>query len=360
MAEKTDSAAVSLEQLIVLNEEIAALVRAGIPLDKGLCALGDDLPGRLGRVSGALANSLAAGRSLEETLAEHGRQFPPIYLAVVQAGVRAGRLPAALESLADAIARIRDARRAVASALAYPLTVAAIAWGFFVYYVMFVAPRMAAVFESFGPVADALCRTCETLGPTVQYWGPGVPLAVFLLAAGWWWYSGRGSLAQPWWSMLLLGWCPWIGRMLRAVRAATFVDILALMVRSDVPLDEALAPAAEATGDSRTIRAARELAAAIERGEYAGQNPAGARKNVAGLPPLVGWIVTDGAPRRTLLAALEHAGEIYHRRATHYAETARMMVPIVLSLAIGGSVTAVCALIVFGPYVAILKNLSLP
>ena len=360
MTKNPQTAPISLEQLIVLNDEIAALTRAGIPLDKGLCALGDDLPGRLGRTAGDLAKSLQQGHSLEEALSQHGRRFPPVYRAVVEAGMRAGRLPAAFESLAGSINRIRDARRAVAAALAYPLMVAAIAWAFFVFYIIFIAPHMISTFELRGPGANMITDVAAALGRTVQYWGPGVPLLVFLVSALWWWYSGRGSLAQPWWNGLLLGWCPWIRRMLRAARTSTFVDILTLLVRNDVPLDEALLLAAEASGDARMLGAVRPLAKAITRGEYSSQDGSSSGMENAGLPPLLSWIMASGGPRGTLLSALEHAAEIYHRRARYYAATARLMVPVVLSLVIGGSVTLAYALVMFVPYVSLLKTISLP
>ncbi len=360
MAQNPKTAPISLEHLILLNDEIASLTRAGIPLDKGLFALGNDLPGRLGHAAVTLAKSLEQGHSFEEAITQHGRQFPPVYRAVVEAGMRAGRLPAAFESLADAIGRIRDARRAVAAALAYPLMIAAVAWGFFVFYIIFIAPRMIAAFELHGPVANTLTNLITALGQTVQYWGPGVPLLVFLVSAFWWRYSARGSLAQPWWSVLLLGWCPWIGRMLRAARRSTFVDILTLLVRNDVPLDEALLLAAEASGDARMIRAVGPLAKAITSGEYSSQGCSSSDLKTAGLPPLLSWIMSSGGPRGTLLSALEHAAEIYHRRARHYAETARLMVPIVLSLVIGGSVTLAYALVMFVPYVSLLKTIALP
>ena len=46
---------ITLDQLIALNDEIAALVRAGVPLDRGLRSLGEDLPGRLGRFARQLS-----------------------------------------------------------------------------------------------------------------------------------------------------------------------------------------------------------------------------------------------------------------------------------------------------------------
>ncbi len=355
-----EKAPISLDQLLFLNEEIAAMTRAGIPLDKGLFALGGDLPGRLGRVSMSLAQSLEAGMSLEETLARHDHQFPSVYRAVVQAGVRAGRLPAAFESLADTIRRVRDARRAVASALVYPLMVAAIAWGLFVFYVMYLAPRMAETFAETAPGARILLDMTVSLGRTVQYWGPGIPLVILIVAVIWWRQSGRSALAQPWWNSMFFGLCPWLGRMIRAARTATFIDILNLLVHHEVPLDEALLLAAESSGNGHTLHSVRPLAEAIARGDYSPENISDACSGSMPLPPLLAWIMSAGGPCGTLLSALDHASNVYHRRARRYAESARLMVPIVLSIFIGGSVTLIYTLIVFVPYISILKSIALP
>ena len=47
-----------------------------------------------------------------------------------------------------------------------------------------------------------------------------------------------------------------MGRMLRCSRSATFLEVLALLVENQTPLDEAVALAASASGDPKTIRAA--------------------------------------------------------------------------------------------------------
>ncbi len=355
-----EKASITLDQLLLLNDEIAALTRAGIPLEQGLFALGNDLPGRMGRVSRSLAQSLEAGMSLEETLARHDRQFPIVYRAVVQAGIRSGRLAAAFESLADTIRRVRDARRAVASALAYPLMVAGIAWGFFIFYVIFIAPRMAATFEAAAPSGRLFLDAIVALGRTVQYWGPGVPLAIFLITFFWWWQTARGALAQPWWNGLFFGLCPWLGRMIRAARTATFVDILNLLVRNDVPLDEALLLAAESSADARSLRSIRPLAEAVRRGDFSPENLGDACKQTVALPPLLAWIMSAGGPRGTLLSALDHAADVYHRRARRHADAARLMVPVVLSLLLGGGVTLAYALVMFVPYVSLLKTIAVP
>ena len=96
---KSNAGAITLEQLVALNDEMAALVRVGVPLERGLETLGADLPGRPGRLAEMLASRMDAGESLSQILADEDQRFPPVWRAVVEAGLRSGHLAAALESL---------------------------------------------------------------------------------------------------------------------------------------------------------------------------------------------------------------------------------------------------------------------
>ncbi len=77
---------ITLDQLLALNEEIAALVRAGIPLDRGLLEAGRDVRGRLGRIAGVLGRRLNRGEDLVSALEAEKGSIPPLYRAVVEAG----------------------------------------------------------------------------------------------------------------------------------------------------------------------------------------------------------------------------------------------------------------------------------
>ena len=66
------------EDLIALNEEIAAMARAGLPLDKGLSALAAEMNrGKLKNVTKELARDLSEGHTLPEALDRQGGRVPP-------------------------------------------------------------------------------------------------------------------------------------------------------------------------------------------------------------------------------------------------------------------------------------------
>src|SRR4051794_36850176 len=107
----------SLDQLAALNDEIAALARAGLPLERGLLTIGRDVPGKLRDVMVTLGERMSRGEGLAEAMAAEGARFPTIYRAVVEAGLRAGRLSVALEGLSGFVRGYAEARRSIGMAL---------------------------------------------------------------------------------------------------------------------------------------------------------------------------------------------------------------------------------------------------
>ena len=79
MASLPSKPVITLDQLVALNDEMAALVRAGVPLDRGLQGLGEDLPGRLGRFARQLAERLSHGEALSDALADPALHLPRLY-----------------------------------------------------------------------------------------------------------------------------------------------------------------------------------------------------------------------------------------------------------------------------------------
>ena len=111
------------DQLIALCDEMKAIVSSGVPLERGLVMISRDLPGRLGDVAGEMGQRGEAGESIDQILESNKIELPSIFRAVVQAGMRSGRLSVALEGMASTARRVVDVRRTAIQASVYPLIV---------------------------------------------------------------------------------------------------------------------------------------------------------------------------------------------------------------------------------------------
>ena len=352
--------AIQLDELIALNDEIASLVRAGVPLEHALGELSGDLPGRLGRIAAEVAQRSERGESLLDITSGQAIEMPPVYRAVVEAGLRTGRLPAALETLSGSIRRVAQTRRSVATAALYPLLVLTIAWSLFAFLTRWVVPELLSSFDQLDVPGRGLLVLMTRWGRWAGVWGPAVPAVILIAAVFWWLRSGRANIVQPHQAARLLGWLPWMGKMLRWSYTATFAEVLTLLVESRMPLDQAVVLAAEASGDRSAIETARQMAQAIARGESfpRADEPRKKSRQQCGFPPLLTWLMMAGRRHDALLPALRHAADTYRRRAAHQAELARIFLPVLLTLTIGGTVTLLYVLALFIPYTSMLRSLG--
>jgi general secretion pathway protein F len=370
--ETAPGGAVSLEELRALNDEIAALSRAGLPLERGLLDAGRDLPRRLHQVMESLGERMKQGESLAEAIESEGERLPRVYKAVVEAGLRSGRLPSALESMGGFVGGYVDARRAIGLALWYPLIVLVLAYSLLVFLVVVLLPRFLDAFESLWLGHDYHLRLFSTglgftfrtekaaewlrmIGDSVTYWGLILP-ALLVLGVAWWVRSGRASGFQPGRGWRLIRWFPWMNGMLAQFETANFADMLALLLEQRVPYPQALTLAADATGDPRLVRACGDLAGAIERGAP----PQTALTDARAFPPLLRWLLATGTQQAMLVSALRNVGEMYRKRALFRAEKIRVYMPILLLLGVGGLATLFFGLSLFVPFSAILRNLAIP
>ena len=347
--DSSSQSAISLDELIALNDEISSLVRAGVPLEHGLRSLGADLPGRLGRLAGDLSKRLGQGQGLADALDEDRDGFPRVYRAVVAAGVRSGRLAAALEGLSATARRAAELRRLMIISLVYPIIVLIVASVVFVFTATKTAPVLAEVSEMLGvepPWWYQLMQRVNDLGPHVLVY---VWIAFISIVVSWLYYSSRAK------GLNLRGMrgMPTVSKMLHTGRMASFSDVLAMMVEHDVPLDEAVVLSAEATGDRILKQAGTVLAERIRSGSERIELP-------AGFPPLLAWLIASGTSQRQLVKSLRQSANSYRRRAKYYGNWLTVVLPITLSAGVGGAIAFFYVLMVMAPFYHLLTQLSLP
>lgn len=340
---------ITLNDLLALNDEIRALARAGVPLEKGLRSIGQDQSGRLSRLAASLGARLERGESLVDALDESVEGFPRAYHAVVAAGVRSGRLAAALEGISTAVRRASELRQVMIIALVYPIVVLAVASAVFLFTALKIVPVMTRVY---GLMEVEQPWWQQQLGRVVEI-SPQLLLvfwAVGLVAGVFWLYGSNRAKAL---SAARFSGFPTVARVLQFGRLATFADVLALMVEQQVPLDEAVELSAEASGDRGLAKASQTLAERIRSGDQTITLP-------REFPPLLAWLICGGANQTQLTKNLRRTAESYRRRALHMGNWLTLYLPIVLSAGVGGSIALFYVLVVMAPFYHLLYQLSLP
>ena len=341
--------ATTVDELLALNDEILAMVRAGIPLEQGLKAVSQDMTGQLRRLVEIISGGLERGENLATVLEDPGLSLPPVYCAVVAAGVRCGRLPAALESLSRSVKRAAELRRTLVIAFIYPvvLILSATAIFIFTWQVLFPTLRRSITNILEAQLPNWL-QWLEWSSVHGYWWLVALWSLVFLLGGTWLIRSRRAS-------HFAAGWRRWpsIGSVNAAGRVATFAEILALLVEQQVPLSEALCLAGTSCGDRRIRIAAATLAHRIISGEITGPTP-------RGMPPLLSWLILTNATSRQLVHALRQTAEAQREYAVRVSLYLSIYLPIIFSAIVGAVLALYYVILVMSPFIYLLYEMGQP
>jgi general secretion pathway protein F len=345
----------SLDELIALNEEIVAIVRAGVPIERGLVGLGRDWKGRLGRVAGAIGRRMESeGCSLAEALAHESRPMPDLYRAIIDAGMRSGRLTAALEGLTTFVRSQAELRRTINLALIYPAILVVMAYGLFIGFVTVMAPRLEVGFRSLGASAASIALL-SGIGRWAWLWGP-IGLVMLVMLARAWMRSGRVSALEAEFGGVPGLVIPGIGAMVALTRSGLFADLLALLLENKVPMPDALRLSGRVIGDAKMREASERLADAIERGDRIQDALPPATSQA--FPPMLRWLMSAGAVRGDLPQALRVAARTYRERAAARGELQRLVIPMILLVGVGGTAVFLYGLTLFVPFTELLETVN--
>ena len=230
---------ISAAALALLTRQLATLLRAGMPLDESLRALGAQTASR--RLQAVLADVCARiteGTSLNEAMSAYPGVFPEFYCSMVAAGEAGGRLEEVLERLADYTETRRALRQSLSMALIYPAILTLVSLLVVAVLLIYVVPEVVRVFQQTGQTLPWLTAGLIAGSQVLRDFGWLLCLgAVLALLLGRFLLSRRFIRAR--FDRMLLD-MPFIGRINRKLHAARLTRSLAILTKSGVPLLESL------------------------------------------------------------------------------------------------------------------------
>jgi len=327
-------------ELVLFTRQLAALIGAGVPIDRALALIGDNGTRAGGRgLALDLLGAVNRGESLSAACATRAG-LPPHYAMMIAAGEARGDLAAPLERLAGVLERNRATTRALVDALIYPASVLVAAALSIAFLLGFVVPRFAALLTGVQHQPPPAMRLLLTLSGAFQELALPVIIAMLVLFAGLLFrYRDREFRVALQRRMLHL---PWLGPLIGKIEAERLSYLLGSLLSAGVALPGALS-AARATAASDVFRAGL---AGIERGVERGDGIATAFAASAILPELARELIRIGEETGDLAAMLLKASEMLRREfeATSSALVALVMPVSILALGLLIGLVAVAVL----------------
>jgi general secretion pathway protein F len=282
-----------------MTRHLVQFRRAGIPLEECFGILARDERNRQWRrLLLDVAERLRSGSSLAASLSAQQGVFPEVYVQAVGAAEEAGRLEEALSDLAAALGARLSLRRRLADALLYPALVACVAVFVAAFLLGYVVPRVAAILEGSGQLLPAPTRALLAVSGGFRAHGLLIGIGTALVLAAARLAYGFAPLARLGDRFRLR--LPGIGGLYWKGELAAFGSSLALLLKSGVPLVEAMG-AAQGVVRNRCIV---EVIQRARRAVDSGGSLAAAVGGVSGFPLSMLSVVAAGEESGELAGAL--------------------------------------------------------
>ncbi len=321
---------ISNRDLGVMYGQLSDLLGSGVPLLRALKSIvKSTVNKRLKGVLGDIHNSVADGKPLYESMAEHHNIFPALHTVMVQAGERASFIEEVLESLSVFLERLDELRGKVLGALIYPVMLVMLGGTVMVSALVFFVPK-------FEPMLAGIEKPIPTeviffLSESIRNYWAIIATAIGGLVAFFWsaMQSQSSKRAMERWRLKI----PVAGTAMRMVAITRFCRILGTMLTNGVPILQALAISRDATGSALLAESIDEAIKSVR----AGESLTGPLKAGGLFPEQVLAMISVAEESNQLQKVLLHIADSVERRTNQQVDQAvRLIEPVILCMVAAG------------------------
>ncbi|MBW4656415.1 MAG: type II secretion system F family protein [Kaiparowitsia implicata GSE-PSE-MK54-09C] len=258
---------VTVKDKAIFSRQFAALVNAGVALVRGLGVLADQCPNpKLKKALQAISSDVQQGTNLSDAMRKHPHCFDGLYTSMVEAGEVGGVLDDVLNRLSKLLEDIARLQNQIKSAMAYPVTVGAIAILVFLGMTIFLLPIFAGIFDELDAELPAftqfMMNISDFLRTPIYMIGFAIVIVLFVFAVRQYYKTpnGRFNLDRL---MLKL---PLFGDLVQKSSTARFCRTFGALSRSGVPILTSLEIVRDTAGNAVIARAVDEARREVQSG----------------------------------------------------------------------------------------------
>jgi len=300
-------AGVDSKELAIFTRQFSVMIDAGLPLVQCLEILAGQQENKtFQKILTGVRASVEGGATLSASLKQHEKVFDVLYSNMVEAGETGGILDTILQRLSTYIEKNVKLKRAVKSAMVYPIAVLGIAGGVIILLLWKVVPIFVNLFNGLG--VDLPLPTRIVIGLS-HFIGSIYGLLILVFAVGacvvlkLWYGTPAGRFAID--AALLK--VPILGIVLRKISVARFTRTLGTLISSGVPILEGLDITARTSGNAVVEKAISQTRKAVE----AGRSLVDPLKETDVFPGMVTQMIGVGEQTGAMDAMLQKIADFY-------------------------------------------------
>jgi type IV pilus assembly protein PilC len=229
---------VKFEDTVAFTRQLATMIASGLSLTETLSVLEVQSNPGMGRVVGEILRDVQGGASMAEALEKHDTVFSKVYISLVKAGEAAGAMDEVLKRLADNMEKQQDFRNKTKGAMVYPVIVLTAMLGVATVMMIFVIPKMSAMYEDFGaelPLTTKLLIAMSNF--TSNYWYIVILMVIaFVIGFNYWKNTPHGRSQYD--TMMLKA--PVFGKLKAQLMLAEMTRTISLLSSAGITLIETL------------------------------------------------------------------------------------------------------------------------
>jgi type IV pilus assembly protein PilC len=264
--ENANAKEITVADVAIFSRQFSTMINAGLPVLQCLAIIAEQQTNpKFRKVLNQIKDDIGSGGNLSDAMAKHPKVFNELYVNMVRSGELGGVLDTILERLSIYLEKAEALRRKIKSAMMYPVIVLSVAVLVVAFLMVKVIPTFEEVFTSFGKELPPLTKALIAASRFMQhywYWLLGGAFAVFQgiklfskTKQGAWIMAGV---------MLNL---PIFGDLQRKSAVAKFARTLGTLLKSGVPILEALETVAKTAGNLRVEDVINGARASIREGQ---------------------------------------------------------------------------------------------
>ncbi len=317
---------IASRDFVVFNQELATLLKAGMPLVQSLDILRQRVNNPVFKsVLDDVYEKVRAGSSLSEAFEAQGPLFPGVYTASLLAGEKSGNLEQVIRRYVAYVKVVASVKRRTISALVYPIILLALSTVVVAIIVLRVVPEFTLFYDQFGqelPLSTRVIVSVSKFAGTYL-----VTVAIGVLLAGlviWQWLQrpGQRERVDRW--MLRI---PALGPVARKFATSQASRTLSTLLSGGIPLVSAIDIAARSI---RNRYMARELRLAGQQVRE-GRAMAAAMSDTGAFPDVAVKMVEVGESTGALQEMLNSLADFYDEEIeTNLGRFVTLVEPILL------------------------------